>query len=136
MPGMRGGVRVIGYHGTSLGAARRIVQAGFRPSRNDYDWLGSGIYFFEENRERARKWAIRMHGARAAAVVGAVVDLGGALDLTQQTALTALRRTAKMVERAYHEFRMDLPRNKPGGLRLFDRLLIDYHCWLAEHAEG
>lgn len=40
---------LVGYHGTSLGTALRIVNRvqGFRWSERDYDWLGAGIYFWE-----------------------------------------------------------------------------------------
>jgi hypothetical protein len=29
-------------------------------STNDYDWLGSGIYFWENNEERAMEWAVEL----------------------------------------------------------------------------
>ena len=40
---------VVGYHGTRLSAALRMVNRieGFRWSKRDYDWLGHGIYFWE-----------------------------------------------------------------------------------------
>ena len=37
---------VIGYHGTSKSRAAKIVSEGFKISKNPYDWLGDGIYFF------------------------------------------------------------------------------------------
>jgi hypothetical protein len=44
---------------------------------NEYDWLGNGIYFWEHSPERARRWA----GADGI-VIGAVIQLGNCLDLT------------------------------------------------------
>src|SRR4051812_47548247 len=43
---------VIGYHGCRKDFARALVAgtlevANWRPSRNNYDWLGEGIYFWE-----------------------------------------------------------------------------------------
>ena len=41
---------VLGYHGCDQSIADRLLAGGaFRKSRNDYDWLGHGIYFWEAN---------------------------------------------------------------------------------------
>ena len=50
---------VIGYHGTGLTAALRIVNrvAGFIWSERDYDWLGGGIYFWEYAPKQALAWS-------------------------------------------------------------------------------
>jgi hypothetical protein len=51
---------VVGYHGTGLSTALRIVNRveGFRWSRRSFDWLGHGIYFWEYAPEQARNWAM------------------------------------------------------------------------------
>ena len=54
------------------------------PSEKAYDWLGSGIYFWENDPERALEWAIQKAEAGAYKepfVVGAIIDLGNCLDL-------------------------------------------------------
>ncbi len=33
-----------------------------KASENSYDWLGHGIYFWEQNLKRAKEWATRKHG--------------------------------------------------------------------------
>lgn len=44
------------YHGTSFEAAANIrKERRFRPSEEDDDWLGSGVYFFRY-RGHARSW--------------------------------------------------------------------------------
>jgi hypothetical protein len=50
---------VVGYHGTGLTAALRIINRveGFRWSRRDFDWLGHGIYFWEYAPEQALNFA-------------------------------------------------------------------------------
>jgi hypothetical protein len=67
----------------------------FRPSNNDYDWLGPGIYFWEANPVRGLEFAgeARRNGVGEPFVVGAVIDLGWCLDLTT-TAGTELVATA------------------------------------------
>ncbi|MFI5379332.1 MAG: hypothetical protein ACHRHE_08545 [Tepidisphaerales bacterium] len=59
-----------------------------KPSQNDYDWLGHGIYFWENNPQRALEYArdLRKRPRGAAkinrpAVVGAVIDLGFCMNL-------------------------------------------------------
>lgn len=40
------GAVVIGYHGTTLTAAKKIVdEKNFTLSTNEHDWLGYGAYF-------------------------------------------------------------------------------------------
>ena len=72
-------VRVYGYHGTTIQAATSILQEGFRLSRNEYDWLGDGIYFFQDAPTRAWEWATTHHGVEAA-VIGAVIRLEDCMD--------------------------------------------------------
>jgi hypothetical protein len=52
---------VYGFHGIDKEAAYQILnnKAQFLPSRNKYDWLGSGIYFWENNLSRAKQYAIQ-----------------------------------------------------------------------------
>jgi hypothetical protein len=50
-----------------------------KPSGNDYDWLGSGIYFWEYGDRRALDWATgiakrRPHIVETPAVIGAHID--------------------------------------------------------------
>jgi hypothetical protein len=80
---------VLAYHGCDRAVGERILQGEpFLPSENDYDWLGSGIYFWEANPDRARAWARRLandHHAKGETyepfVIGAAIDLGFCLDL-------------------------------------------------------
>jgi hypothetical protein len=119
-------VTVVGYHGTSQDAAADILKSGFRPSRNDYDWLGDGIYFFEDSAERAWAWARELFGAEAA-VVGAEIELKDCMDLKQPS-------WAKLLNELYNEFLADLkalgqdpPVQRPGsGAHRLDRAVINY----------
>jgi len=82
---------VVGFHGTSEERADTIVSSGqFIPSKNDYDWLGHGIYFWEYAPLRAWQWAKQKYRDRAA-VVRASIELGACLDLTDLRYTSALQ---------------------------------------------
>ena len=71
---------VSGYHGTSSELADVIERDGFRPSMNPYDWLGDGVYFFQEAPGQAWEWARNRYGNKAA-VIGAEIQLTHCMDL-------------------------------------------------------
>lgn len=51
---------VYGHHGCDESVAKRILEGRvpLTPSYNAYDWLGSGIYFWEDAPEMTM-WAVR-----------------------------------------------------------------------------
>lgn len=73
----RGGeIEVFGFHGTSAGAVRSIITEGFRGSSKEWDWLGDGIYFWQDAPERAWEWGSKNRGYGSdAAVIGARIKL-------------------------------------------------------------
>ncbi|MDY7230122.1 hypothetical protein [Hyalangium rubrum] len=76
---------VIGYHGCDESTVERLLRGEpFRPSTNAYDWLGSGVYFWEYGPDRALSFAEeqrRRGKLKRPAVVGAVLQLGRCFDL-------------------------------------------------------
>jgi hypothetical protein len=77
---------ILGFHGCDAALAERVIagRAQLKFSRNEYDSLGSGIYFWEHSPLRAMEWARelrRLGKVRRPAVVGAVIDLGECLNL-------------------------------------------------------
>lgn len=97
----------IGYHGCDRTLARRIVsgKVELKPSQNAWDWLGHGIYFWEDSPARALQWA-NAEARRAKskikspAVLGAVVDCGNCLNLADSEALALV----KSAHETYVEF--------------------------------
>lgn len=59
---------VYGYHGTSLSRAERIMAEGFQPSTNGYDWLGTGVYFWQDAPNHALHWARKMYRQEPAVI--------------------------------------------------------------------
>ncbi|MBO0200915.1 hypothetical protein, partial [Vibrio alginolyticus] len=78
--------------------ARKILhqEDEFKHSNNDYDWLGEGTYFWENNFERANQYAVedskrKNSKINSPFVLGTVIDLGNCLDLLDQEHLDFLK---------------------------------------------
>ena len=50
---------VVGFHGCKKDVYQKVIHQGqpLKASNNSYDWLGNGIYFWEQNLERAKAWS-------------------------------------------------------------------------------
>ena len=51
---------IFGFHGCDETVCDALVsgeQKNLNFSKNDYDWLGNGMYFWENDPERALEWA-------------------------------------------------------------------------------
>ena len=93
---------VLGYHGCLREIGEAVLQGGsFEASDEAFDWLGPGIYFWENDARRALEWAhdkVAALGAGEPMVLGAVIELGRCLDLTT-------REDLELLSLAYESFR-------------------------------
>lgn len=50
---------VIGFHGCNIDTCDNVLHKHqhLKASANKYDWLGNGIYFWENSYQRAYEWA-------------------------------------------------------------------------------
>jgi hypothetical protein len=131
---------VVGYHGCDQEVAELVLsgEANLKVSENDYDWLGSGIYFWENDAFRALEWAefvrdhpeVSAHHIRQPAVIGAVIDLGRCLDLLEAEFIRLVRDAYGDLEKVSAELNLPLPVNagaKPDyPLRRLDCAVINY----------
>ena len=96
--------------------------APFKPSDNDYDWLGPGIYFWEANPQRGFEFA-QEHSKRRgstiskAFVIGAIIELGLCLDLTTSSGVDWIRTAYESLVQVNRAADVDLPRNSKDHLR-------------------
>lgn len=121
---MESGQLVIGHHGCDAGLAKQLVlgQTRLRRSENDWDWLGNGVYFWENNYERAMIWAAdeaTRPGSAVSepAVVGAVISLGFSLNLTETTALKEVAEAHDYYLKLCESGSLNLTRNRGPSLR-------------------
>src|SRR5262249_51402448 len=95
---------VLAYHGCDREVGERLIAGEkFKASENDYDWLGSGIYFWEANPLRGLEFARQLQKWRRDKnlpdqindpfVVGAAIDLGLCPDLTTSLGIQAVQAT-------------------------------------------
>jgi hypothetical protein len=120
------GERIVeGYHGTRIQAVEDILNHHFEISRNEYDWFGDGIYFFEYGRERAWEWAEEKYGAEEAAVIGARVALIDCMDLFDTKWTRVLTDAYDGFLDTLKQLGLDPPRQTSGAHRL-DGEVINY----------
>jgi hypothetical protein len=122
---------VLGYHGCDRSIAEDLLlNKPFEPSENDYDWLGSGIYFWEANPSRGLAWAkeLQQHEKgksnqiKEPCVIGAVIELGYCLDLISSTGLEFVKAGYRDFAEVIKATGIKMPRNE-GGNDLFLRHL-------------
>jgi hypothetical protein len=91
---------VIGFHGCDASVRDLLLKDPntIMISKAPYDWLGHGLYFWENNFERALQWADdkkRRGKIIDPAVIGAVLHLGYCCDFLEA-------RFIRMIESYYH----------------------------------
>jgi hypothetical protein len=114
---------IFGYHGCDRRVGERLLAgAAFKPSNNDYDWLGPGIYFWEANPLRGLEFAEEASRRRTSNiskpfVIGAVIELGLCRDLTTSSGLDWVRIAYQSLIDVTHAAALDLPSNSRDELR-------------------
>lgn len=132
---------IIGFHGCDKSAAATLINNPntIKISDEPHDWLGHGMYFWENNQERAILWAIERQKRKGndiddAAIIGAVIQLGYCCDLMDSRFTGLLRAYFNLMEEAYKKAALPLPVNKDSPadphknklLRLLDCTVIEY----------
>jgi hypothetical protein len=87
---------IIGFHGCEESLCQAVItgKESLRISNNAWDWLGDGIYFWQNNYDRAWHYANNPPGKLKIdkpAELGAVFSLGNCLDLIDKKFLDIVR---------------------------------------------
>ncbi|WP_395015308.1 hypothetical protein [Dongia sp.] len=122
---------VLGYHGCDETVAERLIDGeAIAPSRNQYDWLGWGAYFWENDPLRALRWSrlsLERRGAKGKpAVVGAIIELGDCLDLTVQSSLAVIETAFNSMKTVYEAVGKPMPENKDELRRPLDCAVLNF----------
>jgi hypothetical protein len=125
---------VVGYHGCTEQFAKSLLLGNkpisdWRPSTNEWDWLGDGVYFWEHAPERALRWAQERFRTRRQrpAVLGTYLQLGRCFDLLKEAITNLLGETYERLARSFAEEGRTLPENRSrdAKLRVRDCLVIN-----------
>ena len=118
---------VFGFHGCNQETYEKVLykHESLKKSDNKYDWLGNGIYFWENSYQRAFEWAKQRY--ENPAVLGAIIDLGKCLNLTDDFSANILRRGYEILKLKCEATQNEMPKNRTGRSKT-DILLRDLDC--------
>lgn len=113
---------VLGFHGCDKQTKDKVLSGKekLKHSTNEYDWLGHGIYFWENDPDRALSYAksIKEYPERCKnkidtpAVIGAVIDLKHCLNLFEEKSLGYLKQSYNILESSLTAYLNGLPKNR------------------------
>lgn len=132
---------VTAYHGCDQSVVDSVLAGGeLNRSENDYDWLGAGIYFWEQGPARAFEWAVFMKKrgrVERPAVLGAVIQLGNCLDLLDVAMTRRLQEIYPSFEEGLPKAGRGRPINKPHRkMHNLDCAFLNWAIPLIEEAAG
>lgn len=136
---------VLGYHGCDRKTGKKALlgEIDLLRSTEDWHWLGTGIYFWEADPQRALEWAQQKQERDECDdpfVIGAVIDLGTCLDLLVRDNLELVADAHTSFEAARKKAGLKMPMNRKARndqsednvLRFLDCAVIDHLCSRAE----
>ena len=126
---------IIGYHSCDRDIGLKVLNGDLQlqPSTNSWDWLGHGIYFWEQDPMRAFHYATDVAEARqynkrkikTPFVLGAIIELGNCLNLVESESLAILDAAYKGMNKLATESGIELPKNN-GPKRQLDCAVLKY----------
>lgn len=112
---------VIGFHGCDKKVQQKVLSGkeSLNASQNDYDWLGNGVYFWENNPTRALEFAneVKQNPKKYSlkidqpAVIGAVIDLGNCFNLVDSRYIELLSEGHTLFTKSVEKAGLKLPKN-------------------------
>jgi len=107
---------IIGFHGCDLDVRNSLVNYPNRIeiSKKPYDWLGHGLYFWENNYTRAFEWAQNKKDKgelKTPAVLGAVLQLGHCCDFLDSKFTRLIKGYYTLMAESYKYMGKELPKN-------------------------
>ena len=128
---------VFGFHGCDRRLADAVLLGKKKlvASENTYDWLGTGIYFWEHSPARALEWAQAQarrprSKIKRPAALGAIIQLGHCFDLLDIRYTLELATAAAELERGLRAQGSRLPENEAAGVGDYDWLKRHRDCFM------
>ncbi len=126
---------LIGFHSCDREVGLRLINGRdeIRPSNNNWDWLGPGSYFWEQDPSRALQYATENAAglqknkiaAETPFVIGAIIDPGNCLNLVEFISLEILKTAYYILKEIKDATGQKMPVNN-GNNRALDCDVIKY----------
>lgn len=130
---------VIGFHGCDEATCNMLLNDPnkIKISRERFDWLGNGMYFWENNYQRAVDWAEEKYKRgkiTKPAVIGAVIDLGYCCDFLNAEHIQMFKRFYEKLVADYKRGGIEILQNRdlPRD-RHKNKILRELDCAVIEH---
>lgn len=123
---------VLAFHGTSRKVAEKILsgESELKSSSHSWEWLGDGVYFWENAPERALRWAIERE-KEDPTVIGAIIQVGRCLNMMDKSSNLPVIQAYERVKELFDANRIPLAENK-GKFHYRDAIVLNYVHRIAE----
>jgi len=120
---------VFGFHACDKEIGEKLVsgELKLKPSENDFDWLGHGMYFWENSQLRAEKYGedlLKREKIKDPVVLGATINLGFCLDLLNSESLSLVHSSYRALKGIMRTANEELPKNECSTIAKSDDLLL------------
>ncbi|MBU5437774.1 hypothetical protein KQI42_07130 [Tissierella sp. MSJ-40] len=96
--------KIIGFHGTRREFADSILQSErFKISKDDEEWLGPGVYFFENDIKQAYYYCIKAKKFKSWAILRSDIQANIIMDLTDLETLERFEEVAEAIKNRYYK---------------------------------
>jgi|SRR6218665_671420 len=130
---------LVGFHGCEEKVRDELLNhpSKFKISDKPFDWLGHGMYFWENNLERAWEWAEekkKQKKIKKPAVIGAIISLGHCLDFLDSRFIAVATAYYDLMVSEYKKVGESIPTNKDvtGDIHK-DKLLRHLDCAVIQY---
>ena len=129
---------VLGFHGCDAETCNSLLNNPNEIvySEKPYDWLGHGMYFWENNYDRAMLWAEDKKSRseiKNPTVIGAILQLGYCLDLLDTSFINLLQAYFETMKSEYKVLNKEIPKNKDiSHDKHKDKIMRELDCTLIE----
>lgn len=130
--------QVIGFHSCDKAVGLKILNGDdqLRPSTNQWDWLGSGIYFWEQNPKKALDYAEKCQrkeqkfngNIQVPFIIGAIIELGNCLNLVEPNSLQIVKAAYDQLYQTHEQAEKAMPRNNGANRKLDCAVIQSIHA--------
>ena len=105
-------------------------ESELKSSSHSWEWLGDGVYFWENAPERALRWAIERE-KEDPTVIGAIIQVGRCLNMMDKSSNLPVIQAYERVKELFDANRIPLAENK-GKFHYRDAIVLNYVHRIAE----